>query len=119
MELIKAFMALIQSAMKLPNWDDVKAIEAWLFGTNAPLAVVLDMMIAQKKVGTYSAVNVEACWDEAVAQLVAEGAINVEKDGKFLEFLKGLLPILLQLLPLFLHLVPPSPPTPPEPAPVV
>jgi len=103
----------------LPNWDDVKAIEAWLFGTNAPLAVVLDMLIEQKKAGIYSSFAAESCWDGAVDQLIAEGKINVEKDGKFLEFLKGLLPILLQLLPLFLNLVPPSPPTPPKPAPVV
>lgn len=112
MNLITAILAVVRAGFPFPDWRDRAAFIAWLSGLSGPTHDVIMLIVDRASVGAIS----EA---EALAAIEAE-CPEAWGDGRFLELLKQLLPIILQILPLFLEPSPaPEPQPQPTPPPVV
>jgi len=128
MNLLLLIVEVVKSALPLPDWKDKTAVEKWLADTNGPLAVLIAGMVAQFKTtgrialvlpdgGTVVLADSGRCMavePDAVAETIVASDPEAWGDGKWLEMLKMLLPIILQILPLFLE---PGPKPKPAPTP--
>lgn len=107
MEALKAIMTLVAAMAKLPAWTDVAAVKVWLTTLVDPAAVVLNLILGKPKLLAFPPVDLDDDEKLELCEQLAGG------NGKLLDFLKALLPIILQILPLFIKVQPPTPPAPP------
>jgi hypothetical protein len=139
MEILMLLMAVVKAAFPLPVFVDAEDINDWLGTINEPLSKLIAAMVSQfNKTGRIAmdlqdgplvladsgrclAVDQDDAAERlALACASADDGPEAWGDGKFLEILKMLLPIILQLLPLFLEPGPaPTPEPQPTPPPVV
>ena len=113
MNFVIAILAVLKAVVPVPNWSDEASVAAWLNGLS-PAAAKLIAAIAGR-------LNVtgDVCEADLLAAIEAE-CPEAWGDGRFLELLKQLLPLIIQILPLFLEPSPaPTPDPQPTPPPVV
>ena len=123
-------LALLRVAIPLPSFADPAALAAWLKSISTPLAELISAIAGQVK--ATGSCQIELPGGETVAITQATDGLcamstahqsmlcsaNPEGDGRWLEFIKTLLPIILQVLP-FLLKDEPAPAPAPTPDPVV
>lgn len=121
MDLFKKLLALVKELLPLPTFTDVKMVKIWLDGLSGPEAALI-VWIAKRlqedgRVGIAlpggGTVTLVMQGDQAVflhgeEDVLAEalvGALPPEGrfgDGRILELLKKLLPLILKIIPIFL-----------------
>jgi hypothetical protein len=108
MEFLLAILALIRAGWPFPkDWSEKDVFVTWWNGLGEPAHAVIKMLMDRAKVtGTITEADVVAALE---ANPEAWG------DGKFLELLKQLLPLIIQILPLFLEPAPKPEPAPQPP----
>jgi hypothetical protein len=122
-------LALLRVAIPLPSFADPAALAAWLKSISEPLAELIAAIAGQVKTTGRCAIElpggetVEIVKGDVVGTYAMSMphqsmlcAANPEGDGKWLEFIKTLLPIILQVLPFLLK---DEPAPTPKPDPVV
>ncbi len=137
MSLFQKLLALVSVALPLPAFSDVEAVKAWFAKLNPALADLISALANQFKLQGFAAIELpngevvtlarrkEGCDGGCDCCLTPEDAARLTSampgkwgDGKFLEIIQKLLPIILQILPIFLE-PKPSPEPSPAPAPSV
>ena len=149
MGLFIKMLALLRSGLPLPNFKDEEATEAWIVGLAPSLSSIIATLLADMKtelaetgkvtlvlpdgeeidlVDTYGvrdSQEIMLSLESKLAAVQADDNADVGKwgDGKFLEMLKKLLPIFIQILPFLLEpdedVVPIDDETDPTPSPPV
>lgn len=126
-------LALLRVAIPLPSFADPAALAAWLQSISEPLAELIAAIAGQVK--TTGRCKIELPGGEVVEivkgdtvgtyamsmphqSMLCAAAPEAFGDGRWLEFIKTLLPIILQVLPFLLKDEPAPAPTP-KPDPVV
>ena len=120
-------MALLKVALPTPLFTDAGAVSVWWLKLNPAAPDLIAALAAQFTAlgfaeialpdggtimltrGEDGVFRMDEGHRTLLCYAVAESSGEVGKDGKFLEFLKQLLPIILQILPLFLKVNPPEP----------
>lgn len=128
MSLFLKLLALVKAAFPIPSFRDVAAVTAWLQDLAAPEADLIVAMVNQfiatrqveielpsGEIVTLAADSTgKVMASPASMDMLAEAIANEsgEPKGKWLDLLKKLLPIILQILPFFLEPAPAPGPVP-------
>ncbi|MFH1266339.1 MAG: hypothetical protein ABIK89_11485 [Planctomycetota bacterium] len=116
-------LALFQVAVPWPSFADVAALTQWLVKIAPAEADLLVALLGQFKaegealidlptgvtVTLYQQADGRFAMSQDHQGLLRDAAGEYGKDGKFIEFITKLLPLLIQLLPLIIPLIDPEP----------
>lgn len=135
MNLLLLIFAVFKAGLPLPKFSDAADVQNWLGSLNEPLSELIAAMVSQFTATGRIVIDLPdgplvladsgrclAVDPSKAAERIAAAGVAADPaawgDGKFLEILKMLLPIILQILPLFLE-PEPGPDPQPEPQPPV